>query len=204
MGKDVITYEYGASLYVNATNRCDLACDFCLRRHGDSVGGSDSLWLSREPTREEILSSIMARDWNRYDQLVFCGYGEPAYRLEDICAVIDDLHEADFDLPIRIDTNGTANLIWGYDTVPLFAGRFDVVSVSLNDADEARYNARCHPKYPGAYQAMLDFTRAVVQVVPVVKMTVVDNIPPEEIEACRQICEGLGAVYRVRQYQEKW
>ena len=32
-------------------------------------------------------------------------------------------------------------------------------------------------------------------------MTVVDNIPPEEIESCRKICEEeIGAVYRVREY----
>lgn len=201
---DVITYEYGGSLYVNATNRCDLSCTFCLRQHGDSVGGSDSLWLSREPTREEILDAICSRDWNAYNQLVFCGYGEPTYRLEDICWVIDQLHDMDFDLPIRIDTNGTSSLIWGYDTVPLYENRFDVVSVSLNGADAERYNARCRPKHEGAYEAMLAFTRDVVKVVPLVKMTVVDNIPAEEIEECRKICEGLGAVYRVREYQENW
>ena len=89
-----ITYEYEGSLYVNTTNRCDYACTFCLR-HNESSGGSiynDNLWLEREPTREEILASIEGWDLSRFKQLVFCGFGEPAYRLEDICWVIDFIY----------------------------------------------------------------------------------------------------------------
>ena len=48
---------------------------------------------------------------------------------------------------------------------------------------------------------MKDFTKEVRKYVPTVMMTVVDTIPPEEIEACRRICEEeIGAVYRVREY----
>ena len=36
-----------------------------------------------------------------------------------------------------------------------------------------------------------------------VTVSVVDTIPPEEIEACRRICEDeIGAIYRVREYIE--
>ena len=55
-----ITYEYGDNLYVNPTNRCNFNCAFCLR-HNQGSGGSiftHNLWLKREPTKEEILSSI--------------------------------------------------------------------------------------------------------------------------------------------------
>ena len=31
---ETISYEYGDSLYVNLTNRCDCACVFCLRQNG--------------------------------------------------------------------------------------------------------------------------------------------------------------------------
>ena len=53
-----ITYVYGKNLYVNLTNRCPNACDFCLRTTGDHVGDSGSLWLEREPTKEEILTEL--------------------------------------------------------------------------------------------------------------------------------------------------
>ena len=53
----------------------------------------------------------------------------------------------------------------------------------------------------GAYEAMKAFARELTKYVPTVMMTVVDTIPPEEIENCRKICEEeIGAVYRVREY----
>ena len=198
-----ITYEYGDSLYVNVTNRCDFNCAFCLRHNPGSAGSiyDDDLWLEREPTREEILADIERRDLGKYRQLVFCGFGEPVYRLEDICWVIDRMKENGTKIPTRMNTNGTGCLIHGRDVCPDFAGRFDCVSVSLNTDTEEKYNALCHPRYPGAYQAMKDFTRELLRYVPEVVMTVVDTIPAEEIESCRKICEEeIGAKYRVRAY----
>ena len=44
-----------------------------------------------------------------------------------------------------MDTNGTGSLINGRDIAPEFAGRFDMVSVSLNTDTAEKYNALCHP-----------------------------------------------------------
>ena len=53
-----ILYEVGQNLYVNVTNKCPCACTFCIRNNGDGAYGSDSLWLDREPSLEEILSAF--------------------------------------------------------------------------------------------------------------------------------------------------
>lgn len=199
-----ITYEYGGNLYVNTTNRCDFRCEFCLRHNG--AGGSiytDNLWLTREPTREEILDSIEGRDLSRYGQLVFCGFGEPSYRIDEICWVIDRLKEHGKKLFTRMDTNGTGSLIHGRDICPDFAGRFDMVSISLNTDTAEKYDALCHPEVAGAFEGMLAFAKEIRKYVPSVMMTVVDTIPKEEIEACRKICEEeVGATFRVREYIE--
>ena len=198
-----ITYEYGGNLYVNTTNRCDFNCNFCLR-HNQTSGGSiytHNLWLKREPTREEILADIEKWDLTRYGQLVFCGFGEPSYRMDDICWVIDRLHDHGRRPFIRMDTNGTGSLINGRDICPEFKGRFDKVSVSLNTDTAEKFDALCHPEFPNAYQAMKDFTREVRNYVPEVMMSVVNTISKEEIENCRKICEDqIGAAYRVREY----
>lgn len=200
-----ITYEYGENLYVNVTNRCNFNCTFCLR-HNNHTGGSiytHNLWLTREPTREEILKSIEGWDLSRYQQLVFCGFGEPSYRMEDICWVIDRMKEHGTKLFTRMDTNGTGSLIHGRDIAPEFAGRFDMVSISLNTDTAEKYEALCRPAQAGAYEAMLDFAREVRRYVPRVMMTVVDTIPKEEIARCREICEQeVGAEFRVREYIE--
>ncbi len=197
-----ITYEYGDNLYVNPTNRCNFNCEFCLRHNGS--GGSiytHNLWLKREPTKEEILDSIESWDLAKYRQLVFVGFGEPTYRFDDICWVIDQMKAHGTKIFTRMDTNGTGSVINGRDITPEFAGRFDMVSISLNTDTAEKYDALCHPNFPGAYEAMLDFARRVRAYVPTVMMTVVDTIPSEEIEHCRKICEeDVGATYRVRAY----
>ncbi len=198
-----ITYEYGDNLYVNPTNRCNFNCEFCLR-HNQSSGGSiytHNLWLKREPSKEELLASIESWDLSKYKQLVFVGFGEPTYRIDDICWVIDQMKARGEKIFTRMDTNGTGSLINGRDIAPDFAGRFDMVSISLNTDTAEKYEVLCHPAQPGAYQAMKDFAREVGKYVPTVMMTVVDTIPAEEIENCRKICEDeIGATYRVREY----
>ena len=137
----------------------------------------------------------------KYRQLVFCGFGEPSYRIDDICWVIDQLHSHGEHPFIRMDTNGTGSLINGRDICPEFKGRFNKVSVSLNTDTAEKFDALCHPEVPNAYQAMKDFTKEVRKYVPEVMMSVVDTISKEEIENCRKICEGeVGATYRVREY----
>ena len=132
-----------------------------------------------------------------FSELVFCGYGEPTYRLHDILWVCDRVREVS-SIPIRMDTNGHGNLIWGEDVAPLFRGRFDTVSISLNARDRATYDRRCDPDYENGYEAMLSFAKEIQTYVPHVVLSVVDCIPAEEIEACRKVCEDIGAEYRVR------
>lgn len=128
---ETISYEYGDALYVNLTNRCDCACIFCLRNNGHKGSiYADDLWLEHEPSREEALKDLLSRDLSRYTELVFCGFGEPTYRIDDLLWLVDELKKAVPHLPpVRINTNGHANLIHGRDVTPGLAGRIDVLSI---------------------------------------------------------------------------
>ncbi len=198
-----ITYPVKNGIYVNMTNRCPCACTFCLRQNGDSVYGSEPLWLDREPTVAEVCESIDTWDLAKYDEVVFCGYGEPTERLEDLLKVAAYI-KSKSDIAIRINTNGLADLICGERTAPKLHGLIDTVSVSLNATNEQDYQAVVRPKFgEGSYAAMLKFTEDCVAYVPHVVMTVVDVVTsPEEQERCRRICESIGAVLRVRPYEE--
>lgn len=199
-----ITYEYGRNLYVNTTNRCTCACEFCLRATGDGVGTGTNLWLGREPTREEIIADILSRNLDEYDELVFCGFGEPTFRWDDIAAAIDAVRAVRPLVRIRMDTNGHGSHINGRDIAPELAGRVDTVSVSLNRADAAAYDAVVHPDFPGAFEAMCAFTRACAAAGVDVVMTVVDNMPAPDIEAAAALCAALHARFRVRAYSTDW
>lgn len=197
-----ITYIVEGALYVNVTNKCSNRCDFCIRNNGDGAYGSDSLWLEREPSVIEIISSIFSRDLSEFSELVFCGYGEPSYRLEDIKKVCSEVRKRYPEIKIRINTNGQSDLILKKDTAPLFESTFDVVSISLNTPSPNRYNEICHSIYgENAFISILNFAKNVKKYVPDVRFSVVGEfLSQEEISECRRIADECGVRLRVRDY----
>ena len=200
-----ITYQVKNAVYVNLTNRCPCNCTFCLRHNGPGVFGSGPLWLEREPTLEETIESLGQWDYERFREVVFCGYGEPTERLDVLLAAAAHLKEQDPTLRVRVNTNGLSDLIHGKPTAPLFVGKVDCLSISLNTDDPAEYLSVCRPKFgAAAYPAMLKFTQEAAALLPSVVMTVVGEpiTSLEKQERCRKIAEGLGARLRVRPYEQ--
>ncbi len=197
-----ITYAGRNGIYVNLTNRCPCACTFCLRQNRDKVFNSDSLWLEREPTVKEICDSIDTWDLAKYEEIVFCGYGEPTERLEDLLKVAEYI-KSKSSIPIRINTNGLADLIAGEKVAHKLEGLIDTVSISLNATNKEDYLKLVRPKFGiDSYNAMLSFTHDCTKYVPNVIMTVVDKVTTkEEQEKSREICESVGATFRVRPYE---
>ena len=197
-----ITYKVKNGIYVNMTNRCPCACTFCLRANGDGVYGSDSLWLDREPTVDETLESIFSWELSKYDELVFCGYGEPTERLPELLAVAAEVKKKS-DIPIRINTNGLSDLIWGEATAKKLEGLIDAISVSLNATNAEDYLKCTRPKFgDGSFEAMLKFTKDATSFVPLVMMSVVDVVTnAEEQKKAKEICDSIGATLRVRPYE---
>ena len=195
-----ITYIVDSALYVNVTNRCTNNCEFCIRKNGDGAYGSDSLWLEREPTEEEILASIFERNLCSFSEIVFCGYGEPSIRL-DVCRSVALKIKERAEIPIRMNTNGHSTLYHGYDTAPMYKDAFDCVSISLNTPSKERYDEICKPLKSGAYTAMLDFASTVKKYVPTVILSVVrDFLTEDELDECKQISNNLGVTLKVRDY----
>ena len=198
-----ITYTVGNSLYLNITNRCSNACDFCVRTQSDGFY-ADNLWLEREPTVAEITADLDARPLEGYDELVFCGYGEPTCRFDDMVAVCDHLRSVT-KTEIRLNTNGQASLICGRDVTPELEGRFDTISVSLNAANAREYQSVCHSVYgEAAYEAMLTFAENAKRYVPRVVLSVVrGTIPDADLDRCRKLADSRGVELRIREYIRK-
>ena len=196
-----ITYAAGSAIYVNMTNRCPCACTFCLRHNKDHVFDSDSLWLEREPTVQEVCDSFDKWDLTKYNEVVFCGYGEPTERLFDLIEVAKYI-KSKWNIGIRINTNGLADLIWKQSTASKLEGLIDTVSISLNATNKEDYYKVVRPKFGvESFDAMLKFTKDCTKYVPHVIMTVVDVVTSkEEQELSRKICESVGATLRIRPY----
>ncbi len=197
-----ITYEVEDGLYINMTNRCSNACTFCIRNNGNGAYGSESLWLEHEPTVEEVLSSVFARDLSTYKEVVFCGYGEPTYRLEDARAVALKIKERHPQMHIRMNTNGQSDLINGRKTAMLFEGAFDTVGISLNTPNAKDYVKLCHPIFgEKAFDSLLKFAEELKAYVPQVLLSVVrQTLTEEELAACSRLAAAAGVSLKIREY----
>jgi TatD DNase family protein len=194
-----IAYKIRNSLYLNITNECTNECVFCRRLTNPVVKGHN-LRLEKEPTFEEIVAAIAEHEG--FDEVVFCGYGEPLLRLDLVEKLARHLKEKGFH-NLRIDTNGQANLIHGRNVVPTLTELVPNVSVSLNAANAQQYQQLCRSRYGlAAYEAVkafiLECKRHGAKVVPTVVA-----VPGLDLEACRKVAEEeLGVPLRVREYND--
>ena len=198
-----ILYKVHNNIYVNMTNKCPCACTFCLRQTRESMDGSHSLWLEREPSVQEVEQEFSKWNMDEFHEVVFCGFGEPTQRLEDVLLVADYVKKT-FQKKTRINTNGLSDLIHGKNTAPIFQGLMDTVSISLNTPDAQRFYELTRSKFGvQSFQAMLDFAGNVKKYVPTVVMTTVaTTLTKEEEERCRAICSNLGVTYRIRSFED--
>ena len=160
-------------------------------------------WLEREPTVDEVKAEFEKFDIDKYDEIVFCGFGEPTERLDDVLKVCRFIKEK-YNKKIRVNTNGLSDLIYGRDTAPMFEGLVDVVSISLNTPDKERYLELTRSKFGiGSFDAMLRFAKNVKRYVgEVILSTVATTLSTEEEKKCAEICAEIGAAYRIRPWED--
>jgi len=103
-----IVYPIRDSLYVNLTNRCTNHCVFCPRSTGPRVKGH---WLGMDEDDEPGAAAVIAAigDPTAYDEIVFCGFGEPTLRLDVMLEVAKWVKGRGG--RTRVNTNGHGDLI---------------------------------------------------------------------------------------------
>lgn len=198
-----ILYEVHNNLYVNLTNKCPCACTFCLRQTRDHMENSGVLWLEREPSVQEIIVDFANFDIDKYDEIVFCGFGEPTERIDAVVEVARFIKNT-YNKPTRINTNGLGNLVNGRDITPDLAGVIDTISISLNTPNRERYYELTRSRFGiESFDAMLAFAKSAAQYVPnVILSTVATTITEDEEKECQKICDELGVTYRIRPYED--
>lgn len=204
MASSTYVYHYfdQSELYINLTNRCTNRCEFCIRYTSTGVKDED-LWLEREPSVEEVEDALILNNFYESKEIVFCGYGEPTLRYEEMLALCRFIRENNPNAKIRVNTNGHGNQAAGMNICELFEGLIDEISISLNAPDAKRYHEICHCVYgTDGFEIMLDFAKEAKKYVPSVVLSVVDVISKEDIAACRQIADQIGVKFRVRQFSE--
>ena len=195
-----ILYRYGHNYYINLTNRCPCECTFCYRYIHDSIGDSDSLWLQKEPSADEVMAAIAEAGVTASDNVVFCGFGEPTERLDVLVEVARRVRSG-IGSKVRLDTNGLGNLVNGRNILPELAEVLDAVSISLNAPDAEEYGelTRCRFDPGTAYAELLDFIRRSKELIGDVTVSVVGGtISGDSEKRCRDIADQMQVRFRVR------
>lgn len=189
-----ISYRIDNNLYLSITDRCTLECAFCPKTHGDMTVKGYDLSFDHRPTAGEVIAAI--DDPSRYDEVVFCGYGEPTMRLNVLLEVARDIKARGG--RVRLNTDGLSNLVHKHDTLPELAECVDALSVSLNAQNQEVYDRHCRPNLPGSYQAVLEFLREAPKYIGDVTATAIDGLEGVDIAACEAIAGELGVKFRRR------
>ena len=190
-----IAYVIRNSLYLNITNRCPNSCVFCIGEQTDFVKGH-CLRLEREPTMEEIKSAM--GDVSSFDEVVFCGYGEPTERLDVVKEIARWVH--DREKPVRLVTSGLGDLVNGRPIATELKGLIDRVSISLNTADARQYAELARGRFGDtAHPAIINFIESCKGNVPEIEVTAVDY-PGVDVKVVASLAENMGVGFRARRY----
>jgi TatD DNase family protein len=192
-----IVYKIRRSLYINLTNRCSCNCYFCPR--SGSTGGFVSghyLFLQSEPSLNDVMEAIEQE--SDFDEVVFCGLGEPTTRLKELLEIAEELKKRRHN--IRLNTNGHGSLINKIDLPSKLAGNIDRVSVSLNAPDPDTYLKICRPDGgKEAFDVVLEFIKGCKNAGITTTVSAVD-LPEVDIESCRKMASEMGVEFRLRKY----
>ncbi len=189
------TYRIKNSLYINITNRCDADCVFCDRK-GEAARSGYNLKMSKEKEPPAGVYIDEIGDPKKYDEIVFCGYGESTIRWDVVKQVASYVKENGG--KTRINTNGHGSYINHKDITPEMKNLIDTVSVSLNSADPEEYACifRVDKKL---YDEAINFIRNAKDYVDKVVVSIVDYGDVNQSRA-KELVESLGAEFRVREY----
>ena len=200
---NVLVYTLDGKIYINLTNRCTNDCIFCLRKDKSDVKGQQ-LWLDDEnSTAKDVIEQFeKIYPETPSKEIIFCGYGEPMLKLEELKEVAKYIKQKLPSSKIRVNTNGHANFVYKRNVVPELKGLVDEFSVSLNGATKEEYNEFSQPKFDEAYDEVKKFIKACADAEISVVASVVEGYKGRrlDLEKCGQIANSLGAKFRVREW----
>lgn len=194
-----ILYTYKNQIYANITNKCDCSCTFCIRSLKSSVGDAETLWHKNDPSIGEIKAAMDNFDFTGYDELVFCGYGEPTCALEVLLESAKYAKEK-YGISIRLNTNGLGNLYNKRNIVPELSTVIDSISISLNAPSAEKYDAVTRPQFDNAFSALLEFASLSQKAFKHTQLSIVDVLSEDDIAECQRIADERGIFLKIRHF----
>ena len=205
-------YRFGRNVYLNITNRCPNLCAFCIKTKWKMDFHGHNLNLQgNEPTALEVLR-VLEQELRQapFEEVVFCGYGEPTMRLDVLLYIAQTLKgwQAQAKFPpfkIRLNTNGLGARINHKPIVADLRRVVDIVNVSVNAETEEKWLqlVRPEPEYQDAYADVLGFLHDCVEAgFEKVILSCVDNTGADT-NVLADLARQYGATLYVRSFLDE-
>ena len=205
-------YRFGNNVYINLTNRCPNLCVFCIKTKWKMDFHGNNLNLAgNEPTALAVLHDLETElKTAPFNEVVFCGYGEPTMRLDVLLYVAQTLKgwQAQAKFPpfkIRLNTNGLGARINHKPIVNDLRRVVDIVNVSVNaeSAEKWRQLVRPEPEYQNAYPDVLAFLQDCVDAqFENVILSWVQNTGADT-QALARLAQEVGATFYERSFLDE-
>lgn len=194
------SYKYGKNLYLNITNRCMMACPYCIKHKWAGKFRGNSLKLDKEPTVQQVINSI--GDCTKYNEIIFCGYGDALIRLNEVIEISKWLKTNK--VMVRINTAGLANRYYNKNILPQLKGLIDVISISLNGSNPQEHNKLNNPMFKEeSFNEILNFAKLAKYDIPSVVITAVE-LPELDVSKVKEIAKTIGVHFRARPYLNEY
>jgi len=164
-----------------------------------------------EPSARDVLAAL-EKELRKapFREVVFCGYGEPTLRLDELLCVAQTLKgwRAQSKFPpfkIRLNTNGLGSRIHHKNIVPLLCGVLDEINVSVNaeNAEVWQKLVRPQEEYQDGFEDVWTFLEDCVDAgFEKVTASCVDKTGcnPAAVEARAKAC---GAAFYLRSFLDE-
>ncbi len=190
-----IVYSIRNSLYINLNNKCTLKCAFCPKFNGSWEVHDYDLALTHKPSSEEVINAI--KEPTLYDEIVFCGYGEPTLRLKELIEVATWVKSKGG--KVRVNTDGLANLAHKRNVLPELSTCVDSLSISMNGQNESVYNRHCRPGLNSSWHNMMAFVAAAPNYINDVTATAINGLEGVNVNECEELANSLGVKFKRRE-----
>lgn len=173
--------------------------------------GNNLNLAGNEPSAQEVVRALEEElPKAPFQEVVFCGYGEPTMRLDVLLYVAQTLAgwRAQFKFPpfkIRLNTNGLGNRINHKPIVGELRRVIDIVNVSVNAENENTWRALVRPEaeYRDAYPDVLLFLQQCVEAgFEKVILSCVEKVGADE-KALEKLAKQYGATLYVRSFLDE-
>lgn len=192
---ETLVYQIEQNLYINLTDRCTLACQFCPKHNGCTEVKGYDLAIEVRPPAQQIIDLI--GDPKEYESVVFCGYGEPTLRLKPMLEIAHWVKAQGG--RTRLNTDGLGSLVNKRNILPELRDCIDALSISLNAQNEAVYIRHCQPALKGSYEAMLEFVALAPEYISDVSASAINGLEGVDIKACKELAEARNVIFKQRE-----